>query len=252
MRYVLARANTGVLAELARSRTLLAFDFDGTLAPIVDQRHDAQMRTRTVRLFAQVCKLYPCAVLSGRGRDDVASRFGGAAVRYVVGNHGLEPGPGLQAFEHQIACARELLEKSLAAWPGVEIEDKRYSLALHYRGSPQRRRARTAIYKAVSSLPVDARVVPGKLVVNVVPEQGSNKGDALLALKETERADTALYVGDDATDEDVFVLDQPGRLVTVRVGESSSTAARYFLQSQRAIDRLLARFVALREERVSP
>ena len=51
--------------------------------------------------------------------------------------------------------------------------------------------------------------MPGKLVVNVVPARALNKGDALIGLRTNERADTALYVGDDITDEDVFELDQP-------------------------------------------
>jgi len=53
-------------------------------------------------------------------------------------------------------------------------------------------------------------------------------------------------VGDDVTDEDVFKLDQPGRLLTVRIGESQSSSASYFLRNQHQIDRLLAMLVALR------
>lgn len=94
-------------------------------------------------------------------------------------------------------------------------------------------------------------MVPGKLVVNVVPERAPNKGDALLELRKAEQADTALYVGDDVTDEDVFELDQPGRLLSVRVGESRSSAAAYFLRNQNEMDRLLAKLIALREKRSS-
>ena len=52
-----------------------------------------------------------------------------------------------------------------------------------------------------------------------------NKGDALLRLRTSDGAHTALYVGDDVTDEDVFRLDQPGRLLTVRIGKSLTSAA---------------------------
>lgn len=246
MKHLLARENAAVLAQLAFSKVLLAFDFDGTLAPIVESRGAAQMRASTRALFIEVCERYPCAVISGRSRDDVASRLGRAPVKYVVGNHGLEPSASLGEFEEQVATARMRLERSLADLPGLELEDKRYSLALHYRKSRQKRLARAAIHEAIARLPVPMREVAGKLVVNVVPRSGANKGDALLSLRATERADTALYVGDDVTDEDVFKLDQPGRLLTVRVGESRVSAAAYYLKNQQEIDRLLAKLVTLR------
>jgi trehalose 6-phosphate phosphatase len=249
MKKLLSRENLDLLAQLAWSRVLVAFDFDGTLAPICPDRDAAQMRPRTGELFAKVCRLYPCAVISGRARCDVASRLGRAPVKYVLGNHGIEPGEGLEELERQIARARAQLEESLAGCAGVDIEDKRYSLALHYRRSRRKRLDRAAIHAAVASLPTRMRIVPGKLVANVVPEHAPNKGDALLSLRAAERADTALYVGDDVTDEDVFTLDQPGRLLTVRVGESRSSAAAYFLRDQKEIDRLLGRLVTHREER---
>ena len=195
MRHLLSRESGGVLAQLAWSRVLVAFDFDGTLAPIVANREMAHMRARTSELFAKVCSLYPCAVISGRSQSDVSARLGGASVKYVVGNHGLEPGASLDEFEAEIAQARASLEEALAGMAGVDLEDKRYSLALHYRRSRNKRLAHSAILAAVAALPVRMRVVPGKLVVNVVPERAPNKGDALLELRKAEQADTALYVG---------------------------------------------------------
>ena len=251
MRHLLSREGDEVLVQLAWSRVLVAFDFDGTLAPIVANRENVQMRARTSELLARVCHLYPCAVISGRSKSDVSVRIGAAPVKYVVGNHGLEPGASLDEFEKEIAQVRAVLEGTIADVAGVDLEDKRYSLAFHYRRSRNKRLARSTILAAVETLPVRMRVVPGKLVVNVVPERAPNKGDALLELRTMEQADTALYVGDDVTDEDVFELDQPGRLLTVRVGESRASAAAYFLRDQKEMDRLLAKLVALREKRAS-
>ena len=246
MRHLLSHESAELLAQFAWSRILLAFDFDGTLAPIVGKREEAQMRSLTSNLFSRVCGLYACAVISGRSKDDVSTRLGSASVKYVVGNHGLEPGASLDEFEEEIASAHRALGTSLAQLVGVEMENKRYSLALHYRRSRHKRAARTAIIEAVEALPVRMRVVHGKLVINVVPERAPNKGDALLDLRKVEQADTALYIGDDVTDEDVFELDQPGRLLTVRVGASRSSSASYFLRDQSEIDRLLTRLVELR------
>lgn len=249
MKSILSRESVGVLAQLAWSRVLLAFDFDGTLAPIVADRDAAKMRSKTRELLRALCAVYPCAVISGRSQADVSARLGGAAVKYVVGNHGLEPGAGLAGFERDIRAARELLGVALEGRQGVDIEDKRYSLAIHFRRARQKVATYQAIEEAVRALPIPMRKIPGKLVVNVIPAKAANKGDALLQLRATEQADTAFYIGDDATDEDVFELDQPGRLVTVRVGASRSSSAAYFVRRQLDVDRLLSELVRARDRR---
>jgi trehalose 6-phosphate phosphatase len=245
---ILSPKNVDVLAQFAWSRVLLAFDFDGTLAPIVADRDAARMRAPTRALLERVCRLYPCAIISGRSRDDVAERLNGIEVRYIMGNHGLEPGEHMATFEQQVATIRPLVGAALAGLQGVDVEDKRFSLAVHYRRSRRKRDARKAIHDAIAALPLATRTIPGKLVVNVVPEGAPHKGDALLALRAEERADTAVYVGDDATDEDVFEIDQPGRLLSIRVGMAKSSAAAYYLKRQAEVDALLSRLAQLRKE----
>jgi trehalose 6-phosphate phosphatase len=236
---ILAKDNRDLLRQIAWSQVLLAFDFDGTLAPIVADRDAAEMRKDTAQLLHQLCKVYPVAVISGRSQSDVRKRLDGAPVKYVVGNHGLEPGGDLPAIEDQVLRAKPLLDSALADISGVEIEDKRYSLAVHYRRARNKRLARAAIDRAVTLLPVPMRVVLGKLVVNILPAGAPNKGDALLELRRVENAATALYLGDDVTDEDIFQLDQPGRLFSVRIGESAASAAKYYLRDQREMDALM-------------
>lgn len=246
MKHILSNANVDLLAQLACSRVLLAFDFDGTLAPIVAARDHAGMRARTRKLLGDVCELYPCAVISGRSRKDVSARISAARVKYVIGNHGLEPGKNIASFERAVSAATPELERELRGLRGVEIENKRYSLSVHYRKARDKRRARAAIEAAVRQLDQPMRMIAGKLLVNVVPEGAPHKGDALDALRAREGADTALYVGDDITDEDVFELDQPGQLLSIRVGQVRNSAAAYFLRDQREIDVLLSKLRALR------
>jgi trehalose 6-phosphate phosphatase len=248
MKRLLAPQNRPLLAQMAVSRVLLGFDFDGTLAPIVGDRDAAAMRLRTAHLFVRVCRLYPCAVISGRSRADVTSRLAGAAVKYVVGNHGLEPVAAPEIFEREVLIARPALAAALAEHPAIDIEDKRYSLAVHYRRARDKRTARRLIHEAVASLPIPMRIVPGKLVVNVVPAGAPHKGHALLRLQRLERARSAFYVGDDATDEDVFALDEPGRLLTARVGRSKTSAAAFVLRDQREIDVLLETLLTFRSD----
>jgi trehalose-6-phosphatase len=72
---------------------------------------------------------------------------------------------------------------------------------------------------------------------------------ALERLRAELACDTAIYVGDDDTDEDVFSRDEPGRLLGVRVGATRHTDAPYALRSQDDVDQLLARLVQLRRRR---
>lgn len=251
MRALLNRRNQAQLALLAQSQVLLAFDYDGTLAPIVSNREQANMRDFTRTLLRSVSLLYPCAVISGRKRSDVEARLGDARLLEVIGNHGLEPGGDLDALAAEVARVRPLLEQLLQGMPGVELEDKMYSLSVHYRQARARRAASAAIHDAVTRLPAAMRVVAGKLVVNLVPARAPHKGTALLALREKAAAANALYVGDDVTDEDVFRLNEPEHLLSVRVGPSNRSAASYFLRDQLEMDALLWKLVELRGGRLS-
>jgi trehalose 6-phosphate phosphatase len=246
MKNVLLPRHGKVLGRLAGARTLLAFDFDGTLAPIVRGPHEAMMRAATSALFERACELFPTAVISGRGRGDVTARLGGAQARYVLGNHGMEGDGETIATKSLLNEARVRLHSLVNERPGLELEDKGYSLAVHFRRAKQPRSAQHAIRRVLATLAHPLRTIGGKCVINVLPEGARDKGDALLELCKEARAEVALYVGDDVTDEDVFELRQPARVISVRVGRSSTSAADYYVDRQRDIDVLLRRLIALR------
>ena len=248
MRYLLAPAHRAIVEQFAWSNVLLAFDYDGTLAPIVDDPAAARMRPSTRSLLERLAVRYPCAVISGRARHDALLWLEGIHLVNVVGNHGLEPWKDPGRFEHEVARWRARLEQELAPLAGVEIEDKRFSLAIHYRRSRAKQRALAAITAAVTGLG-DVRVIGGKQVVNVLPAGAPHKGLALERLRVEHGCDTALYVGDDETDEDVFSLERPGQLLSVRVGASRRSQAAYFIKDQREIDVLLE--ILLRAQRRS-
>jgi trehalose 6-phosphate phosphatase len=246
VKHLLTPANQKLVTQYALANVLLAFDYDGTLAPIVPDRDHAPMRPSTQELLADVGKLYPCAVISGRARADVARYLKGIPVRYVVGNHGLEPNERMEHFERLVSLIHTELTSLLTHLPGIELENKRYSLAVHYRRSRQRSLARQQVARAIELLTIPTRTIPGKLVVNILPEGAPHKGIALQELRTKHSADTAIYVGDDVTDEDVFDLDQPGGLLSVRVGRSMRSAAQFYLRDQEEIDALLALLIRLR------
>jgi trehalose 6-phosphate phosphatase len=205
------------------------------------------LRPATRRLLARVARLYPSIVISGRAVRDVEARLTGIPLRAVIGNHGLEPWRATAELRRTVERWKAQLEPGLAALPGVELEDKTYSFALHYRRSRQKKAARAGIVHLLGSLE-DARVIGGKQVVNVIPLGAPHKGVALLRERDRLGCDTALFVGDDETDEDAFALDQPGRLLTIRVGAAPGSLASYCVASQTEVDRLLARLIELRPE----
>ncbi len=238
MRYLLARSNREVLEQFACSRMLLALDFDGTLAPIVSDPDRAALRPSTRRLLRRAAERHPCVVISGRARADVLPRVRGTGVAAVIGNHGSEPGPAGGGARRAVRRWKADLLRRLGGLEGVWIEDKGLSLAVHYRRSPARKAARERILAAASRLK-GARVLGGRLAINIVPADAPHKGQALERARARFGCDTAVFVGDDETDEDVFALDQPGRLLTIRVGRSRRSVAGYFIRGQIEIDRVL-------------
>jgi trehalose 6-phosphate phosphatase len=246
VKYILQDTNVGVLAEFARSRTLVAFDFDGTLAPIVSDRNEARMRPATAALLLEVCELFPTAVISGRARTDLFDRLPRLGVKHVIGNHGIEPCLDMQSLAREVRALRSELTMRLLPHTQVDIEDKVYSLSLHYRNASSQRDARAAILRACARLRGKARVVPGKCVVNVLPRGAPDKGRALEELCAREQASATIYVGDDVTDEDAFALAASSEVLAIRVGPDPASAAPFFVRDQDEVDVLLARLIALR------
>ena len=248
MRHLLSPAGRHVLQQFAWSNVLLALDYDGTLAPIVARPEQATLRRETRRLLQDVAALYPVVVISGRAQPDVLGRLSGIGVTEVIGNHGIEPRHATHAYEAQVRSWLPTLARELAPFKGVWVEDKTYSVAVHYRRSRHKKVALPAILSAAAALG-DVRLIGGKQVVNVLPVGAPHKGFALEKARDRLGCDTAIYVGDDETDEDVFGLDQPGRLLAVRVGPKGSSEAAYYLRNQEAVDALLSELLRLRPGR---
>lgn len=245
MRNILSPPARALLTPFAWSQTLLAFDFDGTLAPIVDDPKSAALRPETEGWLRRAAALYPCVVISGRSLSDLTKRIGGLGLRGVVGNHGVEPFRATHTIHARIMEWRPLFEAALKGEGGVSIEDKTYSLAIHFRGSRKKKRVRARVEEVARELD-QVRLIGGIEVMNVVPKDAPHKGIALERERKRLGCDTAIYIGDDETDEDVFSLDQPGRLLTVRVGKKPVSKADFYIQSQENIDDFLRALVGLR------
>jgi trehalose 6-phosphate phosphatase len=248
MKSLLAPRSRPLLRALARGRVLLAFDFDGTLAPIVAVPARARLRPRTRELLANVARKYPCVVISGRRRADVVARLAGIPLRRVFGNHGIEPSPALPAARRAVQGWLARLTPRLDHVAGVIFDNKGASLAIHYRKARSRPVALKTILAATADL-TDARILKGLLVVDLLPAGAPNKATALQSELRRLRCSAALYLGDDQTDEDVFALSQHLPLLAVRVGRKPHSLAPYYLASQNHVDTLLAALLDLRSKR---
>jgi len=246
MKDILSREGRHALGELASANVLLGFDYDGTLAPIVPRPDQARMRPSTRALLLEVSGRYPCAVVTGRSRRDVMPFLEDVPLLRLVGNHGAESEGGPPALPRRtIARWHAQMVSACKDLPGVVVEDKTWSVAVHWRGARPRSVARARVLAAASSVE-GARVLRGKEVVNLVHPLAAHKGVAVLEARRQLGCESVVYVGDDVTDEDVFALGEPGRLLSVRVGQSRSTRAAFFLASQAQIDELLATLLSLR------
>lgn len=253
MRPLFSPTGMKMLESFSFIRALYAFDFDGTLARIVRVPAHAAMEPLVAELLRQLSLRAPVAIISGRSLSDLRERLD-FTPQFVIGNYGLE---GLARSSDQGSSAyrscRGWLEKLERAFsegalePGVEIEDKRYSLALHYRKSPSWKAAKAGILAAVAGCDPRPLVVTGKAVINLLPEGGPHKGMALLELMSRNGIGSALYVGDDDTDEAVFTL-PTSRVLTVRVCRSRTSAAQYYISAQTDMRRLLRTLVRFHSE----
>ncbi|HSB16186.1 MAG TPA: trehalose-phosphatase [Bryobacteraceae bacterium] len=221
-------------------RLLLLLDFDGTLAPIVADPSAARLplpvRDLLVSLVGSRSTLP--AVISGRALDDVRTRVGIPGLTYA-GNHGLEiEGPGFRFVQPEAERLRPLiagacmsLSRRLRGVPGVEVEDKGLTAAVHYRNAPEsQNRVIEAVWDEVVRRDRGLALRMGKMICEVRPAVDWNKGSAALWLcSRLADGETVLPIcaGDDQTDEDAFAA-LPGG-VTVKVGDPLGTAAAYYV-----------------------
>jgi len=254
-----AMSSADAVSELARRRAgnhlLLLFDFDGTLAPFsVDP--DAVYLSDEVRRLLGSLALKPnstIGIISGRRLPDLEKRLKIPGEVYVAGFHGLEIHAPGEAFMHPEAAAAttsvravaETIRPHLPSLPGVFIEDKVFSIALHYRdAAPAVRVVAQSCFMNAAREYVDAgrlRVLPGSCVVELLPGVSWHKGSALQWIRERiERIHGptfTVYVGDDVTDEDAFrAVGSAG--MTISASERAS-GAEFSVDGPEGVKRLL-------------
>jgi trehalose-phosphatase len=234
------------------SRPLLAFDVDGTLAPIVTDPARARVPVATRRLLTALVSdrgLVVAAVSARRDRD-LRAILPVRGIRRVA-QYGLEgvvapPARERARWRHAARNIRRILEPVAAATPGAWVEDKGMTVSLHDRLVPPGRMP--ALRRALRSAAVKAEgfgfsTARGLRVTDFVP-RGYDKGRAIEALRRSVGGDPAIYFGDSEADEPAFAALGRGD-VPVRVGPGP-TRARYRVRGAGDVARFLRKLLDLR------
>lgn len=249
-----------VLARIAAGPLVVGLDFDGTLSSIVDRPQDAgldaAMRGRLVRLAA----LTPTAIVSGRDIADLRTRVPVPGLT-LVGSHGLEiafPGgtveraAGLERSDAELGDLVDLLGRSTEMLPGVLVEPKRHSVAVHWRlaGAADQAAAERIVEQTDLGAPA-FRISHGKMVAEFRPAIDRDKGEAVRLLRDRHTTDAqapaVLYIGDDVTDEDAFrVLDPAVDIGVLVATPARSSAAQWRLPDIEAVGKFLEGLIAIR------
>lgn len=246
----MTRADAATIVREAAGRELAVFlDYDGTLTPIVERPEDAVLAADTRSVLRALAQRHPVSIVSGRDLADVRARVAVDGLHYA-GSHGFDiAGPrgnrvheaALQAAP-QLAAAAVEIERNTAQLAGVQVERKRFAVAVHFR------RARAADAPAVEAA-VDRvlarhaglRKTGGKMIFELRPDVDWDKGRAVLWLIEALDLRDALpvYIGDDVTDEDAFrALAGRGLGIVVQDAPRAS-AAQYVLPDPAAVREFL-------------
>lgn len=243
-------------AMAARRRLLVALDFDGTLAPEVDDPLQAralpEARRAVERLSARPATRV--ALVSGRSLTDLEVVAGFDDDVLLVGSHGIElrlDGPDDElALDTQerasLAVLEDVLEQVADTLDEVWLEPKPAGFALHTRLATERnsRVAHLVALQEARAEVDDLKVRMGKNVIEF-SVRSTTKGEAVEHLRRYTRADAVLYAGDDVTDEDAFVALGSGDL-GVKSGDGE-TAAEFRVPGPDDVARVLTLLADLRE-----
>jgi trehalose-phosphatase len=243
-------------------------DIDGTLCDIVERADDARVpsvvRDTLRALSGDAARDVRVAFVTGRSVADASCMLGIESAT-IYGNHGMERlsatgeirlPDGWESDGARLRAAVPEFARLIAMFPGTSLEDKRFSLTLHYRGIDADLLPRFDAGAGEIAKQHDLRLSHGKCVINVLTSSGWTKGDAVLEFVRDSGGDLAgasiLFAGDDVTDEDAFrALRNVAGAVTVRVASEPSdraaavdTSAQFSLGGPREVHDLLSLLAA--------
>lgn len=191
-------------AEAFRRRARRAgvfLDFDGSLSAIVARPELAGPVAGARDALLGLVARYPIvAIVSGRSADELARLLDVDGITYE-GLYGIKE----TATDITLALLPGV-ERAAALVPEAWVEDKRISVAVHYRAAPDPSAARAALVSALEPIAASAglELLEGKMVLELVPAGRPLKGGAVERLARERGLDAVLFAGDDVADIDAF------------------------------------------------
>jgi len=188
----------------------LVLDFDGVLSPIVEDPTTSAMPDQVAAVLARLAKrLGLVAVMSGRPVGFLEDRVRVAGVK-LLGSYGIEQirdgvrqmDPEAKEWLGKVREAGQALDELFSASPGIRVEKKSVSVAVHWRQAPDHEAAAEEVRRVAAQIAAQTglRLEPGKLVEELRPPIDVDKGSAVVALLAAEQPTTFAYVGDDLGD----------------------------------------------------
>lgn len=221
-----ARLQRALATAAATPRLLVTSDFDGTLAPIVNNPADARPLPEAAAALEELAGLPDtvAALISGRALSVLRELSGLSAGVQAVGSHGAEFDTG---FAHDIDTALlaemvETLNSIAAGRPGVTVETKPASVALHVRNASDADGAAALALAAEAAGSWDAHTTAGKAVLEFAVIV-TDKGEAVDILRNRCAATAVVFLGDDVTDEKAFRRMRDGD-IGIKIGPGETLA----------------------------
>lgn len=188
----------------------LVLDFDGVLSPIVDDPTKSKMPDRVEAVLTRLAgALGLLAVISGRPVDFLAERVRVPGLP-LLGSYGIEQirdgerwiDPNAEKWLGPVRDASRALKDLLASSPGVRVEEKSVSVAVHWRQAPDWDIAAAQVRRVTAHVAAETGlwVEPGKLVEELRPPVDMDKGSAVRTLLAGRTLKTVAYAGDDLGD----------------------------------------------------
>lgn len=247
-----------IIDKLKDKYLFLFLDYDGTLTRIVKMPEKAIISQRTKNLLEKLSENPKCkiSIISGRGLQDIKNKVGLKNIIYV-GNHGLEiegtkikfESTALKNYRTITKNIKNELAQRLSGIKGVILEDKGFSLAIHFRlvDKNQIHQVKAIVYETTMIYTVrnKIKIQSGKMLLEIKPPLCWDKGKVALwllarqkfALK--EKGLLPFYIGDDKTDEDAFRALR-NRGITIFVGKPNVSNAQYYLKNTKEVRQFLS------------